>query len=190
MTFLFSSLQAKEKLDTVYCINMMNWSYKTRQGKDRTCRCSYRSLERCVTQVITQRFYLRDGAQFLRERDMQWSSPSIFYSRDQKHLLAANIIASISVCSIYVRLFIASHFIHFFFFLLFFLDGDLERDLDRFFRDELFLVGVPLRDLDRLRLCFPLGERLRDRDLPRPRDELRLRDRDRLEFEGEGVRDS
>lgn len=120
---------------------------------------------------------------------MQWSSPSIFYSRNQTHL-ATNIIASISVCSIYVRLFITTHFIYFFFFLLFFLDGDLDRDLDRFFRDELFLVGVPLRDLDRLRLCFPLGERLRDRDLPRPRDELRLRDRDRLEFEGEGVRDS
>ena len=80
---------------------------------------------------------------------------------------------------------------YFFFFLLFFLAGDLDRDLERFFRDELFLTGVPLRDLERLRLCLPpLGERLRDRDLPRPRDELRLRDRDRLEFEGEGVRDS
>ena len=87
-------------------------------------------------------------------------------------------------------IFIATHFRHFFFFLLFFLAGDLDRDLDRFFRDELFLAGVPLRDLDRLRLCFPTGERLRDRDLPRPRDELRLRDRDRLELEGEGVRDS
>lgn len=81
---------------------------------------------------------------------------------------------------------------HFFFFLLFFREGDLERDLDRFFRDELFLEGEPLRDLERLRLCLLPGERLRDRDLARPRDELRLRDRDldRLVFEGEGVRDS
>lgn len=88
------------------------------------------------------------------------------------------------VCSILLLIF------HFFFFLLFFLDGDLDRDLDFFFRDKLFFTGVPLRDLERLRLCLPTGDLLRDRDLPRPRDELRLRDRDRLEFEGEGVRDS
>lgn len=79
---------------------------------------------------------------------------------------------------------------HFFFFLLFFLDGDLERDLDRFFREELFFTGVPLRDLERLRFCLPLGDLLRDRDLPRPRDELPLRDRDLLELEGEGDLDS
>ena len=79
---------------------------------------------------------------------------------------------------------------HFFLFLLFFFEGDFDRDLDRFFRDELFFTGVPLRDLDRFRLCLVPGDLLRDRDLPRPRDELRLRDRDRLELEGEGVRES
>ena len=79
---------------------------------------------------------------------------------------------------------------HFFLFLLFFFEGDFDRDLDRFFRDELFFTGVPLRDLDRFRFCLVPGDLLRDRDLPHPRDELRLRDRDRLELEGEGVRES
>ena len=88
-------------------------------------------------------------------------------------------------------LFVSMFLLCFFFFLLFFLDGDLDRDLDRFFRDELFLTGVPLRDLERLRLCLPPGDRLRDRDLPRPRDELRLWDRDRdRDRDREGVRDS
>lgn len=79
---------------------------------------------------------------------------------------------------------------YFFFFLIFLLDGDFERDLDRFFLDEPFFAGDPLRDLERLRLCLLPGDRLRERDLPRPRDELRLRDGDLLELEGEGERDS
>ena len=41
---------------------------------------------------------------------------------------------------------------------------------------KVFLAGVPLRDLGRLRLCFPIGERLRGRGRPRPRDDLRLAD--------------
>ena len=56
---------------------------------------------------------------------------------------------------------------------------------------KLFLAGDPVLDqLGRLCLCFPIGERLRNRELPRARDDLRLRDSDRLELEGEGVRDS
>lgn len=78
----------------------------------------------------------------------------------------------------------------YFFFFLLFLFGDFERDLDRFFRDEPFFTGVPLRDLERFRFCLLPGDRLRERDLPRPRDELRLRDLDLLELDGEGERDS
>ena len=74
-------------------------------------------------------------------------------------------------------------FFYFFLFLLFFLDGDLDRDLECLLR-ELFLLGELLRDL-----CFRFGdlERLRERDFFR-RDELGgegLRDLD-----GEGLRDA
>ena len=55
---------------------------------------------------------------------------------------------------------------------------------------KLFLAGDPLLDLGRLRLCFPIGERLRDGDLPRAGDDFRLRDSNRLELEGEGMPDS
>ena len=78
---------------------------------------------------------------------------------------------------------LSATFFYFFLFLLFFLDGDLDRDLECLLR-ELFLLGELLRDL-----CFRFGdlERLRERDFFR-RDELGgegLRDLD-----GEGLRDA
>lgn len=71
-------------------------------------------------------------------------------------------------------------YFYFFRFLLFFLDGDRDRDLERRFLE--LLLGEPLRERDRERrfLCS-FGERLLERDLDfrRLREELLDRDRER-----------
>lgn len=77
---------------------------------------------------------------------------------------------------------------HFFFFLPFFLDGDFDRDLERFFRELFDFSGDGLRDRDFRFRCLLLGG-VRDRLRERPREELLLRDLERFEAEGVGLLD-